>query len=161
MRSVRNAYTNYFILSSWHTSIIYTVLCSVSQISFQPNRFISIEFLFLKKIINILLNSQSISIFSDNRKPVVYSDMAYDPTTGTIFLISPYSAYAKVSYFNVKDYGVKKRPQLRPYPSFRKNTMRVRMFMKPNNLHTDPIEFFSVMKELKNTTTNGKRRIQL
>lgn len=51
--------------------------------------------------------------------------MAYDPTSGTIFLISPYSASAKVSYFNVKDYGVTKNPHLKPYPSFKKNAMKV------------------------------------
>lgn len=55
----------------------------------------------------------------------IFSDALYDSISGAVFLISPYSTHAKVSYFLTTDYDAPYRPKLRPYPSFEMNHMRV------------------------------------
>lgn len=66
----------------------------------------------------------------DNRKIGIFSDVLYDPTSSAIFLLSPYSTHAKVSYYLATDYKYPSRPRLKPYPSFDVNHMRVSSIFK-------------------------------
>lgn len=65
------------------------------------------------------------NVFTGTTRLGAFSTALYDPISGAIFLLSPYTQNAKVSYFFTADYPALTQPRLRPYPDLEMNQMSV------------------------------------